>query len=202
MSKASPCLLSAEQLSCERGGRTLFQELSVQLNAGDIVWLQGSNGCGKSTLLRTLAGLRPAERGSIQHSAALRFLGHSNGLKPDLTVLEGLRFQARWQGLADDEASLLKALKHFGLAALRSRRSAQLSQGQQRRAALASLALPQAGACWLLDEPFDALDDDSVQQLCALLSSHAAAGGAVLFTSHQHLPGLASRQLPLSGGRP
>ena len=49
------------------------------------------------------------------------------------------------------------------------------------------LALPQPPSVWLLDEPFDALDDDGVQRLNALLSEHAAAGGSTLLTSHQAL---------------
>ena len=60
-----------------------------------------------------------------------------------------------------------------------------LSQGQRRRSALARLALPQPPSIWLLDEPFDALDDEGVQALHGLLSAQARRGGSVLLTSHQ-----------------
>jgi heme exporter protein A len=62
-----------------------------------------------------------------------------------------------------------------------------LSQGQRRRVALARLALPQPRSVWLLDEPFDALDDDGVSRLNGLLSEQAHAGGSALLTSHQAL---------------
>jgi heme exporter protein A len=59
-----------------------------------------------------------------------------------------------------------------------------LSQGQRRRVALARLVLSPSRPVWLLDEPFDALDKDGVTALNAVLAEHAAAGGAVLLTSH------------------
>lgn len=195
-----PALLQAAGLSCQRGGRRLFEQLDLTLAAGDIVWLRGRNGCGKSSLLRVLAGLRPADSGRVQLRAALRFVGHSNALKDELSLLEGLRFQARWQGLPAEDAVLMEALRRFELDRLARRRYGQLSQGQRRRAGLAALALPQAGACWLLDEPFDALDDASIEGLLALMRNHAAGGGALLFTSHQALPALAARTLWLDGG--
>ena len=63
-----------------------------------------------------------------------------------------------------------------------------LSQGQRRRTALARLALPHPASIWLLDEPFDALDDDGVHTLCSLLSQQSQRGGSVMLTSHQAVP--------------
>ena len=67
-----------------------------------------------------------------------------------------------------------------------------LSQGQRRRGALARLALDDQPRTWILDEPYDALDADSIERLSAQISAQAARGGAVLLTSHQAvvLPGL------------
>jgi heme exporter protein A len=72
-----------------------------------------------------------------------------------------------------------------------------LSQGQRRRGALARLALDEQPRTWILDEPYDALDSDSTQLLSALITGHAARGGAVLLTSHQDvmLPGLREHRL-------
>lgn len=199
----SPPLLQATELCCERGGVRLFAGLDLLLRGGDCVWLRGANGCGKTSLLRTLAGLRPADGGQVQRQAPLRYLGHSNGLKDELSLMEGLRFAAQWQGLAADEAALLDALRYFELLPLRRRPARSLSQGQRRRAALAPLALPQPGTCWLLDEAFDALDDQGVALLCQLIQRHGESGGATLFTSHQLLAPLsAARQLWLDGARP
>ena len=77
------------------------------------------------------------------------------------------------------------ALDRLGLASRRDAPVRTLSQGQRRRGALARLALDEGPSAWILDEPYDALDQDSVQLLSRLIEGHAARGGAVLLTSHQ-----------------
>ena len=186
-------------LAGERGGRPLFRRLRFELLPGQVVWLRGRNGRGKTSLLRLLAGLSTPVEGAVHCagvalSAAgaawrerLVFIAHANALKEDLSVLECLRFLAQLQGRDATPAQLTAALERLGVAPLAARPVRTLSQGQRRRVALARLALPQPPSVWLLDEPFDALDDDGVGRLNALLSEHAAAGGSTLLTSHQAL---------------
>ena len=167
------------------------------LAPGQVVWLRGRNGRGKTSLLRLLAGLStptggavrcagvPLARAGVAWRDRLLFIAHGNALKEDLTAAESLRFLAQLQGRDCDRHELESALLRLGVAALAARPVRTLSQGQRRRVALARLALPQPPSVWLLDEPFDALDDDGVQRLNTLLSEHAAAGGSALLTSHQ-----------------
>ena len=186
-------------LGGERGGRPLFRALRFALLPGQVVWLRGRNGRGKTSLLRLMAGLATPAAGAVHCNGVplpragaawrerLLFIGHANALKEDLTVAESLRFLAQLQGRHCTAAQLVAALDRVGIAPLAARPVRTLSQGQRRRAALARLALPQPPSVWLLDEPFDALDDDGVLRLNALLSEHAAAGGSTLLTSHQAL---------------
>lgn len=58
-------ILAAEALSCVRQDRVLFENLNFQLNAGQVLYIQGKNGAGKSSLLRLLAGLSLPEDGQI-----------------------------------------------------------------------------------------------------------------------------------------
>lgn len=201
MSSAAQILLQAEALGCERNGRMLFGLIDLALRPGDVVWLRGGNGSGKTTLIRALAGLHRPATGSVARSAPLKYVGHASGLKASLTVEEGLQLAARLEGAQPE--SVARALSHFGLGGLKRRRSLQLSQGQRRRAALAPLALGQQGnAVWLLDEPFDALDEEGVHALVSLTAEHRARGGALIFTSHQAVPalqaGLSLRELALA----
>ena len=161
--------------------------------------LRGRNGRGKTSLLRLMAGLATPAAGAVHcagvplvHAGAawrerLLFIGHANALKEDLTVAESLRFLCSLQGRTCTAAALGEALARLGVGPLAARPVRTLSQGQRRRVALARLALPQPPSVWLLDEPFDALDDEGVRLLNALLSEHAAGGGSTLLTSHQAL---------------
>ncbi len=199
-------LLEGRALACRRGRRLLFEGLTIRLEAGHATWLRGTNGSGKTSLLRILAGLsapaagevlwngEPAHRGASDARRGLLYIGHTNALKDDLTLLEALAYLGRLAEL-DAQAARARAtlaLERLGLAAQKNLAVRHLSQGQRRRGALARLALDDAPRTWILDEPYDALDAESTQRLSALVAEHVARGGAVLLTSHQSvsLPGL------------
>jgi heme exporter protein A len=193
--------LSTADLGGQRGERPLFRALSFVLQPGTVVWLRGRNGRGKTSLLRLLAGLATPARGAVLLDAKpmrelaatwrthLVYVAHANALKDDLTVAESLKFLGRLQGRVPSDEDISSALASLGIGAQRNALVRTLSQGQRRRSALARLALPQPPSVWLLDEPFDALDDEGVRALHGLLSRQARRGGSALLTSHQH-PGL------------
>jgi heme exporter protein A len=187
--------LGVRALACRRGRRLLFQGLNLSLSPGAVVWLRGSNGSGKTSLLRILAGLSAPAAGELTWNGQPwprradlprpLYIGHANALKDDLTLAEAVAFLARLQGLDDAPARANRAIACLGLASRRQALVRTLSQGQRRRGALARLALDDAPATWLLDEPFDALDQASVALLSELITSQAQRGGSVLLTSHQ-----------------
>ncbi|HEU4457873.1 MAG TPA: heme ABC exporter ATP-binding protein CcmA [Methylibium sp.] len=182
---ASPPLARVRGLSVRRERQRLFRALDFDLPRGRALWIRGRNGSGKTTLLRVLAGLRKPDEGGVDWSGRRPlFIGHANALKDDLTVLESLRFAARLHRHRGDAASLEAALARLKLDARRDQPVRQLSQGLRRRVALARLALADEAEAWLLDEPHDALDDDSSATLDALIGEQLARGGAVALTHH------------------
>src|SRR3954465_10411555 len=107
--------LTADNIPCARGDRTLFEGLSSRVAAGQALAVEGANGAGKTSLLRLLAGflspaagrilVRTGERESDEAEERGRlvgWLGHLDGLKPQLTVFEQLSFFARLYGRAAD----------------------------------------------------------------------------------------------------
>ncbi len=187
--------LKLRELSCERGNRPLFQNLSFEVNAGEILQILGPNGVGKSTLLKTLSGLRPIDRGEIFwqgqaitesleiYQEHLSYLGHRLGLKASLTVLENLNLDPRF---SVDLSQFNSVLKLLGLTTLVHQRVSQLSQGQKQRLALAGILLANR-KIWILDEPFASLDPAIIQIFESLILEHAQKGGCVILSSHRPL---------------
>ena len=184
-------LLTLKKLACARGGRLLFEGLDLSLHAGNCVEVRGPNGSGKSTLLRVVAGLFPDYDGQVE--AAERFyLGHKPAVNALLTPRENLAWHERAASRRDSGGSsgrgarIEQALQAVGLQAWSETPCGELSQGQQRRAALAR-ALVCAAPLWLLDEPLTALDAQGRTLVGRFAEQHCAAGGAVLCATHESL---------------
>ena len=212
MTGESAAGLSGRELTCMRGGRTVFAKLDFGFAPGELVVLRGPNGAGKSSLLRVLAGLVAPAEGTLAwhgadiaddpagHRARLQYVGHLDALKANLTAREHLRFHAalREVGARDGEAHhIAHALDVFGLAKLADRPARFLSQGQKRRVALARLCVAPA-ALWLLDEPTNGLDTEGVACLAAAIADKREGGGIVVAATHLDFPGSQARTLTLS----
>ena len=196
--------LTAEKLACVRGDKRLFDGLSFRVTAGQALAVEGANGAGKTSLLRMIAGfLTPAAGRLIVKSAEgesddgeergkiIGWLGHLDGLKPQLTVIEQLNFFAHLYGKAVDGA----LLEQVGLARQADLPCRYLSAGQRRRLALARL-LAGARPLWLLDEPFAALDTAGQALVGQLMTRHCGMGGMIIAATHDPL-GLANESLKL-----
>jgi heme exporter protein A len=171
-------LLRFEQVALRRGGRLLFEELDLALEAGEALQVTGPNGSGKSSLIRLAAGLLRPECGKVERSPSA--LADDNlALDRELPLRRSLQF---WGGSPDD------AMEALGIAELAPVPVRLLSSGQAKRATLARVAASRA-RLWLLDEPLNALDADGVGRLSQLLNAHREEGGAVLAASHLPLPG-------------
>jgi heme ABC exporter ATP-binding subunit CcmA len=186
--------------------------VNLTVDRGEILLLQGPNGAGKTSLLRVCAGLMPIERGTgtilgvdlatnrqdIRTRVGL--LGHTNGLYLDLTVEQNIQFWASTVGASQDEVISAMRTMHVD-GRLAKVRAGQLSAGQRRRTALASLIVRRA-EIWLLDEPHAGLDATGRDELDALLRSAVAAGATVVLASHEseRAAGLATRTITIDGG--
>lgn len=195
--------LSVNGLALKRGDFVLREDISFALNSGAALFLTGRNGSGKTTLLRTLAGfLAPAE-GDVRldeegdPGELIAWLGHADGLKPNETLRKSLRF---WAGMAGQPNTIIMpVLKALDIGHLIDRPPARLSRGQQRRGAMARLAVMNR-PFWLLDEPAGPLDRAGRARLGELVAWHRSRGGIVIAATHQDLDWPGAQRLELGGG--
>jgi heme exporter protein A len=168
-------LLALEGVTCVRGGRLLFERLSLSLAPGEAALVTGPNGAGKTSLIRVAAGLLRAS-GTIRRSEAA--LADENlALDERRRLGDALAFWSARGGTG---------IAAMGLADLAEVPVRMLSAGQRRRAALARVVASGA-PLWLLDEPANGLDADGLARLDLAMAAHRAGGGAILAASHQPL---------------
>jgi ABC-2 type transport system ATP-binding protein len=190
-----PPVLSVLHLSKSYGDQPVLADVSLTLDAGDILAITGSNGSGKSTLLQCLLGHdtfdsgevllfdRPYNPESQQARAAVAAALGSDDAFLDLTTREHLEFVARAHGNGEPGSLIDQVLMDLGLDGVADHFPRALSQGQRRRLGLAgSLIRPRE--LLVLDEPEQNLDRRGRGWLAQRLLAEAADGVAVLLSSH------------------
>ena len=191
-------MLEACKVTCSKRDRVLFEGLSLNVNAGELLYLRGPNGAGKTSLLRILTGLSAPDDGCVKFSGQdiqqysndyyrqLLYLGHKSGTNGSLSALDNLGFWLAQHNVQQNQETLYDTLAKVGLVGLEDVPVRYLSAGQQRRVALSRLWLKPARV-WILDEPFTALDVKGVAMLESAMNDHVSNGGLVITTSHQLL---------------
>jgi heme exporter protein A len=177
----SAARLELRDVACLRGERLLFEGLDLVLHPGQAALVTGKNGAGKSSLLRLVAGLLPPAAGQVLCQGRVALADENAALDAQATLGRALGFWARIDG-----GDALAGMAAMGLAALAPVPVRMLSTGQRKRATLARV-VASAAPIWLLDEPGNGLDAESLVRLDAAMAAHRANGGIVLAASHQPL---------------
>jgi heme exporter protein A len=186
--------LEGRGLSCIRDDRVLFEELAFELVSGQVLLLEGKNGSGKTSLLRILCGFREPDAGRInwcgeavkdsRFYADMAYVGHLDGIKKELTVLENLKMSLALS--SSGRYSIDQALAKVHLSGYDDVLVQALSAGQKRRLSLARLLITE-NVLWILDEPFTSLDRQGIALIESLMAEHCASGGMIVLTSHHDI---------------
>jgi ABC-2 type transport system ATP-binding protein len=178
-------VLEVDGLSKSFGDRRALREVSLEVDAGELLAVLGPNGAGKTTLLSILAGITRPDAGRIATSnGEVGWVPQQAGLYRRLTVEENLRLFSHMEGVNDVEGTVVRMLDQTGLGERRHDPVSSLSGGNQQRINIA-IGLLADPPVLLLDEPSSGLDPSQRVRLWEFVAGLAEAGTTVIYSTHQ-----------------
>jgi len=179
-------VLDMDKVSVAYGSKTVFSDLSLSIQRGDVYALLGPNGAGKTTLVRTILGRVKASQGTIvTGSRGVGLVPQDIALYPRLTIRENLMAFGVFSGLArkDVQQRVAELVDLFDFSERSDQLVSELSGGWQRRVNLAAAVLNHP-ALLILDEPTVGVDKSAREGLHALLRKLVNSGTSILMTTH------------------
>jgi ribose transport system ATP-binding protein len=219
---AGNVVMAAHNVSKSFSGSPALHKVNFDLKSGEVHALMGENGAGKSTLMKILAGVYvdydgevaiwglPTEFGSVRDAerAGIAIIHQELNLAPELSVAANvfLGREPLIAGLIIDQRRIVEAtktlLQRLDIALEPERRVAELRVGEQQLVEIAK-ALSLDARILIMDEPTSALSSSECETLFKVVRQLAAAGVAIIFTSHRidEVTALADRVTILRDGR-
>ena len=188
-------MLLINNLSFSRNDNIIFQNLNLSLSNRSITQIRGKNGSGKTTFINVILNFLESKTGEIFWEGKnikknifnfynkTTFIMDHNTCTRKMTVLDNINFWSRLSSskLTKDEIVLL--LETFNIQKYQNTKTMYLSSGEIRKLELLRLILEQK-KLWILDEPYNHLDDLSIEILNQTFIDHINKDGVILFTSH------------------
>lgn len=190
---------------------TVLKDISYRFTSGRVYGLQGPNGCGKTMLMRLVAGLiRPTE-GSVYVDGAelgkeidfpdsMGVLIENPAFLPNSTGMDNLKLLAQLKNRISDR-QIKQAIENVGLDPQDCRKYKKYSLGMKQRLGIAA-ALMEQPELIILDEPTNALDNNGIEQIYALIRREQKRGALILLTCHDSaiLTTLSDEIISIDGG--
>ena len=192
-------MLLINNLSFFRDSNLIFENLNITLGNGQITQIKGKNGSGKTTFLKVILNILISKTGEVYWEGKninknifnfydqITFISDRSTSSRKLTVIDNINF---WRGLSssnisDDDIFIL--LETFNLKKYIRTETMYLSAGEIKKLELLRLILEKR-KLWILDEPYNHLDDLSIEILNQTFVDHTNNNGIVLFASHYTPP--------------
>jgi putative ABC transport system ATP-binding protein len=201
-------------------GRLVVDGVDLRVERGDWLAIMGPSGCGKSTLLQMLGGLTTPSSGSVQlagmslsdgsesrrariRRAHVGYVFQRYNLIDELCVVDDVSLPLRLNGVSGRKArsEATQLLERLGLPDAVNARPAELSGGEQQRAAIARALIGRPDVV-LADEPTGALDSVAAQLVVALMTDASRRGQTIVMVTHDaSVAGAAHRVVHMADGR-
>ena len=188
-------MLLINNLSFSRNETKIFENLNLSLSNKKIIRIKGKNGSGKTTFLKVILNILEPNNGEIIWKGEnikknifnfynqTTFIMDNNTSTRDLSVEDNINF---WRVLSSSKLNnkeIFELLKKLDIEKYYKTKVMYLSSGERKKLELLRLILEQK-KLWILDEPFNHLDDLSIEILYQTFLDHANNDGMILFASH------------------
>jgi len=188
-------MLLVNNLSFSRNKIKIFENLNLSLSNKGIIQIKGKNGSGKTTFLKVILNILEPENGEIIWKGKnikknifdfynqTTFIMDNNTSTRNLSVEDNINF---WRGLSSSKLNneeIFELLKKLNIEKYYKTKVMYLSSGERKKLELIRLILEQK-KLWLLDEPFNHLDDLTIEILNQTFLDHINNDGMILFASH------------------
>lgn len=188
-------IVNVSDISKKFGELKAVDQLSFEVQPGEIFGLLGPNGAGKTTTIRMILDIFEPDSGEIQvlggsmteeKKNQIGYIPEERGLYQDIPLERCLTFLASLKGMPENQSkSELEAyMKRFDLYEYRNQKVKELSKGMQQKAQLIS-ALVHDPQLVIIDEPFTSLDPVNTEMVKDLLVSKRDEGKAIIMSTHQ-----------------
>ena len=192
-------MLLINNLSFFRDSNLIFENLNISLGNGQITQIKGKNGSGKTTFLKVILNILISKTGEVYWEGKninknifnfydqITFISDRSTSSRKLTVIDNINF---WKGLSSSKISdedIFLLLETFNLKKYINTEIMYLSAGEIKKLELLRLILEKR-KLWILDEPYNHLDNLSIEILNQTFVDHTNNNGIVLFASHYTPP--------------
>lgn len=189
-------MIEINNLSFARGNYLIFKDVSFSVNSGEIIIIRGPNGKGKTTLLSNIIQLLDPLSGEVKYqgikidsyiaSQCFLFLGENHFAYDQLSLNQNIDYWLSIHNVTLNQTVRDQSIKYlFGELNL-NKKFYQLSFGQKKKLQLLLLMLVNK-PIWILDDPFNGLDNETIIKITTLLSKKVENNGTAIIASHHNV---------------
>tara|TARA_B100000073_G_C23563497_1_gene505077 strand:- start:84 stop:689 length:606 start_codon:yes stop_codon:yes gene_type:complete len=191
-------MLLVQNLSLERLDKKIFENINFSLGTNKIVMLKGRNGSGKTSLLKSVLCIleptsgsmfwkgKPINKNLYDFYNNVTYISDKTSSVRQLTIANNIKIWKRIFLSKLDNNQIDGILSNLNLTNLIDKKVNTLSLGEIKKLELLRLVLEEK-KIWILDEPLNNLDSDTIEILAQTFEDHCDNGGSILFSTHQEL---------------
>ena len=186
-------MLNVSHLSFARGNKLVLKDINLSVTNSEVLLIKGSNGIGKSTFLSCIAGFLEPLEGTVEYFSKsidptisaknFIFVGEENFAYEDLSILDNIYYWLSLNCVTPNQKSIHRSIEYlFGRIDV-DKKFHRLSYGQKRKMRMLLLLLIDKPV-WILDDPFNGLDDETISKLIKIISMKRDQHGMIIMATH------------------